>query len=82
MKPHVEQLSANSFIIFTPNGRFLQSYGVLIATQVDDQITLDSHYWDYSKTTGKARNAFLHEDKKTTQTKISSGEYKLENLNA
>jgi len=81
MKLHVEQLSVNSFIIFTPQGRFLQSYGVLIASQVDDQITLDAYYWDYSKSTGKARNTFLHEDKKTTQAKINSGEYKLENLN-
>lgn len=45
------------------------------------KITLDSHYWDYSMTTGKYRNMFLNEDKKETLNKINSGEYILANLN-
>lgn len=72
------------------NGNFIkrttfQSYESVIAsiTLWPDRrdVVLDSNYWDYSTTTGKYRNIFLGEDKKTTQKKIESGEYKLENLN-
>jgi hypothetical protein len=42
---------------------------------------LDSEKWDYSATTGKYRNDFLNEDKKTTARKIKDGTYKLTNLN-
>ena len=45
------------------------------------EIELDEKYWDYSTTTGKYRNIFLGEDKKETEKKIKSGEYKLTNLN-
>lgn len=45
------------------------------------EIELDEKYWDYSTTTGKYRNQFLGEDKKETEKKIKSGEYKLTNLN-
>lgn len=44
-------------------------------------VVLDEKYWDYSVTTGKYRNQFLGENKKATEAKIKSGEYKLENLN-
>ena len=62
-----------------------QSYDSVIAqiTVWEDRtdITLDKDYWDYSSTTGKYRNLFLDEDKKETEKKIESGEYKLKNLN-
>lgn len=44
-------------------------------------IYLDERFWNYSSTTGKYRNIFLNEDKKATEKKIKSGEYKLINLN-
>jgi len=44
-------------------------------------IEIDENKWDYSRTTGKYRNIFLNEDKKTTLAKIKNGTYKLANLN-
>lgn len=72
------------------NGNFIkretfQSYDSVIAVKTiwkeETDIKLDSHYWDYSTTTGKYRNKFLGEEKKETEKKIASGEYKLSNLN-
>lgn len=72
----------NQFILTTNEGRFFQSYDSVIAFISNDGKTkLDSHYWDYSKTTGKYRNQFLGEDKKATERKIAAGEYELTNLN-
>lgn len=71
----------NQFIITDSGVRYFQSYNSIIA-RIDSQgVTLDEYYWNYSKTTGKYRNLFLREDKKTTEAKIKSGEYKLANLN-
>lgn len=75
----------NQFII-TDNGvEYFQSYNSIIVmkrqTPTHTEVTLDEYYWNYSKTTGKYRNLFLGEDKKTTEAKIKSGEYKLANLN-
>ncbi|MFA5300803.1 MAG: hypothetical protein WC389_21645 [Lutibacter sp.] len=85
---------ANQFIIYEEghgaNGNFIrretfQSYSSVIAIKTvwNDRtdIVLDKDTWDYSVTTGKYRNQFLNEDKKTTEKKIKSGEYKLKNLN-
>ena len=71
----------NQFIIETNEGIFFQSYNSVICKESNGKIELDEKYWDYSKTTGKYRNQFLGEDKKETQRKIDSGEYKLTNLN-
>ncbi len=73
----------NQFILSDDEGnRYFQSYDSVIAKiNNGGNITLDERYWDYSVTTGKYRNLFLGEDKKATQAKIDSGEYKLENLN-
>jgi len=55
---------------------------VTITTWKDSVETeLDKNKWDCSRTTGKYRNQFLGEDKKTTERKIASGEYKLVDLN-
>jgi len=73
---------ANQFEIFTPEGKYFQSYNSVIVHKANDgTITLDERYWDYSKTTSKYRNLFLRETKKETEAKIKSGEYKLANLN-
>jgi hypothetical protein len=73
---------ANQFEIVADNGDILfQSYNSIIAKKSKGEITLDSRYWDYSKTTGKYRNAFLRESKAETEAKIKTGEYKLANLN-
>lgn len=82
MKTKVEFLAANQAIIKTESGRYFQSYGSVIAAELNDgTIQLDKKYWDYSKTTGKYRNQFLGEDKKATEKKIKSGQYILTNLN-
>jgi len=74
---------ANQFEISSPEGRYFQSYKSMIVfiPYHGGKIQLDSNYWDYSKTTGKYRNIFLGEDKKTTEKKIASGEYELTDLN-
>ena len=71
----------NQFIITTPKARIFQSYKSVIAKIEGGKVTLDRTYWNYSTTTGKYRNQFLREDKKTTERKIKSGEYRLGNLN-
>lgn len=82
MKTKVEQFGAeNQFLIRTDKQEIFQSYSSIIAIKENGKITLDEKTWDYSKTTGKYRNRFLGEDKKATEAKIKSGEYKLANLN-
>lgn len=89
MKTSVENMTSsngnaipNQFRIFTPEGVFFQSYNSVIAFRSNDgKITLDKYKWDYSTTTGKYRNMFLHETKKETEAKIASGEYALVDLN-
>lgn len=72
----------NQFLITDGNKRMFQSYNSIIAIiDSEGKITLDESTWDYSKTTGKYRNKFLGEDKKATEAKIKSGEYKLAKLN-
>ena len=75
----------NQFIINDSEFTLFQSYdSVIIKTTFEDGkrvVYLDSYYWDYSKTTGKYRNLFLGENKKTTELKIKNNIYKLTNLN-
>jgi hypothetical protein len=75
----------NQFIIHTSEFTLFQSYNsIIIKTTFEDGkrvVYLDEFYWDYSKTTGKYRNQFLGEDKKTTESKIKNNIYKLANLN-
>lgn len=73
---------ANQFEIEADNGDIVfQSYDTVIARKSAGKITLDAEKWDYSRTTGKYRNLFLHESKAETERKIKSGEYTLANLN-
>ena len=78
-----EQFRAkNQFLLVSEKGEYFQSYGSIIGfNPVKGKIQLDELYWDYSKTTGKYRNLWLGENKKTTERKIKEGIYKLTNLN-
>ena len=71
----------NQFIITDGGKVFFQSYESIIAIKEAGKVTLDITCWDYSKTTGKYRNQFLGEDKRTTEKKIKDGEYQLADLN-
>ena len=81
----VEQFSAmNQFLINTDKGVYFQSYDSIIAFKPYDihkPVELDETYWDYSNTTGKFRNKFLHETKVITMKKIRNGTYILTDLN-
>ena len=74
---------ANQFELRTETALYFQSYNsMIVKIDLSTGVTyLDSYYWDYSKTTGKYRNIFLGEDKKTTEQKIKEGKYILTNLN-
>lgn len=89
MKVRVENMKSsrgnripNQFIIYTDKGTFFQSYRtVIVWINNKGQTFLDAKSWDCSMTTGTYRNSFLMENKKETQRKIDTGEYKLKNLN-
>lgn len=71
----------NQFIIYTKHGCYFQSYDSIIAYKDNNgNVTLDKNNWDYSRTTGKYRNLFLHENKSETRKKIENGTYKLDDL--
>ncbi len=72
----------NQVRIFTDEGVFFQSYSSIIAFRDHaGRVTLDAETWDYSRTTGTYRKAFLGESKRETEAKIKSGEYTLADLN-
>jgi len=73
----------NQFIIWVGKKVYFQSYEKIIAVEdlKTGKVTLDKHYWNYSRTTGKYRNQFLGESIQETREKIESGEYKLADLN-
>lgn len=71
----------NQFIIETKNGMIFQSYQSVIVEVKNGKTSLDKNKWDYSKTTGKYRNAFLGETKKETEQKIKNKIYILKDLN-
>ncbi len=75
---------SNQFIIYTPKGRYFQSYNSIIAfipNNINHKIKLDKYYWDYSRTTTKYRNEFLGENTQETKKKIENKTYKLIDLN-
>jgi hypothetical protein len=92
MKTKVRQMTSpktsnpvsNQFIIYTPKGRYFQSYNSIIAfipNNRNHKTQLDEYYWDYSRTTSKYRNEFLNENTQETKKKIKNKTYKLTNLN-
>jgi hypothetical protein len=70
----------NQYDIQVGDKRIFKSYESNIVMIRNNKVYLDSYYWNYSNTTGRYRNIFLGEDKKTTETKIKSGEYILTDL--
>jgi hypothetical protein len=78
---HKHYGDANNPPMITKRYRAFQSYDSTIVAIEGDDVLLDAHYWDYSRTTSKYRNQFLGETKKETQAKIDSGEYILTILN-
>ena len=79
----------NQFIISEREGNItrqtFQSYETIIAVNVqNDEMNatyLDINNWDYSPTTSRYRNQFLGENRKETEKKINSKEYKMVDLN-
>ena len=77
---------ANQFEIETPKYIIFQSYNSIIAKKergFQGKVTLDSYYWDYSRTTLKYLKDFLgvNLSKKEIQSYIDQGIYKTRNLN-
>lgn len=74
---------ANQFDIRDDAGnRFFQSYDSIIAKRDKlGRVTLDSVYWNYSKTTSRYRAQWLGETTDETRRKIASNRYALANLN-
>lgn len=72
----------NQFEIQHDGKRYFQSYRSIIAV-IDERgnVTLDSYYWDYSRTTSTYRNIFLGMTTKETKQAIERGEITLANLN-
>lgn len=70
------------FIITVGKKKYFESFGTLIAVVNDGKVTLNRHYWNYSKTTAAYRNRFLGESTKDTEKKIASGEYRLRSLDS
>jgi len=74
----------NQFVITDNNSNaYFQSYKSIIARRINssDTIELDVNFWDYSATTSKYLARFLGVTNKEIKQKVTSGEYKLVNLN-
>jgi hypothetical protein len=72
----------NQFVLTDDKGVYFQSYNSIICFRpINGPIQLDINSWNYSTTTGKYRNLFLHETRKETEKKIKSGIYLLTDLN-
>ena len=77
---------ANQFILTDNDGvEYFQSYNSIIAKREFEEgkeiITLDGHYWNYSRTTSKYRSKFLNETTKETEKKVKNNLYWIANLN-
>jgi len=73
---------ANQFKIYTPEGKYFQSYRSIIAfVSNSGKIILDEYFWNYSRTTSKYRNEFLGMNTDETRKAIKNKEIKLSNLN-
>tara|TARA_R110001583_G_scaffold171828_1_gene325564 strand:+ start:737 stop:1021 length:285 start_codon:yes stop_codon:yes gene_type:complete len=73
---------ANQFEIYTPEGKYFQSYKSVIAF-VDKfgQIMLDEYYHNYSRTTSKYLTQFLNMNTKERTNAIKDKQIILTNLN-
>lgn len=80
-KIKVEQLANNQFIIYTEDGRYLQSYDSIVAFISKEGIITLGKNWEYSRTTMKYVGQFLGQDTKTTRKDILKNKIKIdENL--
>lgn len=72
----------NQFTIKSSLGTTFQSHRSIIAF-IDNtgKVTLDSYYWNYSRTTSKYLSMFLNSSTIETKKRIKDGTYKLANLN-
>ena len=79
----IENLANNQVIVhLNENNSFFSSYGTIIAKKENGAITLDGKNWNYSGTTTKYLSQYLGGgNKKDIEKNISSGIYKLDNLN-
>lgn len=71
----------NQFAIVNGTAKYFQSYRSIIAKVENGRITLDSYFWDYSRTTAKYRNIFLGMSTDEIKKGIKSGSIALANLN-
>lgn len=78
---------ANHFIIHDDQFIFLQSYKVIVARiplnleTIEDGVVLDKVFYNYSKTTSKYVNFFLHCTSKEREERIKNETYILDYLN-
>lgn len=71
------------FIIKKGKTTYLQSYNALVLVIKNGKVVLDKYWWEYcTQTTAMYRNRFLGESTKEIAHKISSGEYRLRNLDS
>lgn len=84
MKTPLGNVAPHQYIITTEHGQYLQSYDriVAFAPMIEGaRVMLDREGWNKTKATSKYRNAFLREDRKTTERKIRQGIYAMAPLN-
>lgn len=73
---------ANQFEIYTPKGRYFQSYRSIIAfVPREGKIQLDEYYHDYSRTTSKYLTQFLGLNTLERKALAKEGGIKFTNLN-
>lgn len=74
---------ANQFEIEDDYGnKYFQSYQtIIIKITKKGKYYLDKDYWDFSATTARWRNKYLHKTTAQIEEKISLGVYKLRRLN-
>lgn len=73
---------ANQFEIYTPEGKYFQSYRSIIAfVSNSGKIILDEYYHDYSRTTSKYLTQFLDMNTQERRKAIKDKQIILTNLN-
>lgn len=72
----------NQFEIYTPKGRYFQSYRSMIAfVDNNGKIYLDEYFYNYSRTTSKYLTQFLDINTQERNQMIKDKSIKLTNLN-
>jgi len=85
LRTRAGRTAKNQIKVYKSDGVYFESYDTAIAKRgVDDTITLDPKYWNYSKTTLEYLKRFLDiEDVSASEIRkrIKNGMYKTANLN-